>query len=133
MKKIGQFSSANISGTTDTISVKFGMWGEVYGKHKIYKFGGNWFSNFELREVEIGDFSVLVNNTCVLRATFLATQHMTVCLNITSWCIFLSKNQVLVCVITLSKTVTGIIPVVQWKLIAYILINNYDITIKSCG
>jgi len=33
----------------------------------------------------------------------------------TSWCISLSKNQALVCVITLSKTTTGII--VQWKLI----------------
>jgi len=33
----------------------------------------------------------------------------------TSWCVSLSKNQALVCVITLSKTTTGII--VQWKLI----------------
>jgi len=36
---------------------------------------------FELREVEIGDFSVHVNNTRVARATFLAARHTTVCLN----------------------------------------------------
>jgi len=36
---------------------------------------------FELWEVEIGDFSVRVNNTHVLRVTFLATWHTTVCLN----------------------------------------------------
>jgi len=34
----------------------------------------------------------------------------------TSWCISLSKNQALVCIITLSKTTTGIY-IVQWKLI----------------
>jgi len=36
---------------------------------------------FELREVEIGDFPVRINNTRVLRATFLAAWHTTVCLN----------------------------------------------------
>ena len=36
---------------------------------------------FELREVEIGDFSVRVNNTRVVRATFLAARHTTVYLN----------------------------------------------------
>jgi len=36
---------------------------------------------FELREVEIGNFSVRVNNTRVVRTTFLAARHTTVCLN----------------------------------------------------
>jgi len=46
MKKIGQFSRANISGTTGTISIKYGMRGQVYVRHKIYKFGRNWISSF---------------------------------------------------------------------------------------
>jgi len=37
---------------------------------------------FELREVEFGNISVRVNNTRVLRATFLAARHTTACLNI---------------------------------------------------
>jgi len=36
---------------------------------------------FELRKVENGYFLVCVNNARVLCATFLAAQHMTVCLN----------------------------------------------------
>jgi len=36
---------------------------------------------FELQEVEFGDFSVCVNNTYVVHATFLAARHTTVCLN----------------------------------------------------
>jgi len=37
---------------------------------------------FELQEVEISDFSVRVNNTRVVRATFLSARHTTVCLNL---------------------------------------------------
>jgi len=37
---------------------------------------------FELQEVEIGDFLVHVNNTCVVHVTFLAARHTTVCHNI---------------------------------------------------
>jgi len=37
--------------------------------------------DFELQEVEIGDFSVCINNTHVLHAAFLATQHTTMCLD----------------------------------------------------
>jgi len=36
---------------------------------------------FEQREVEFGDYSVRVNNTRVVRATFLTARHTTVCLN----------------------------------------------------
>jgi len=36
---------------------------------------------FELREVELGNFSVRVNNTYVVRMTFLAARYTTVCLN----------------------------------------------------
>ena len=37
---------------------------------------------FKIQEVEIGEILVRVNNTRVLRATFLAARHTTVCLNI---------------------------------------------------
>ena len=36
---------------------------------------------FKIWEVEIGKILVRVNNTRVLRATFLAARHTTVCLN----------------------------------------------------
>ena len=35
---------------------------------------------FKIQEVEIGKILVRVNNTLVLRATFLAARHTTVCL-----------------------------------------------------
>ena len=54
---------------------------------------------FELWEVEIGDFSIRVNNTSVLHATFLTAQHMTVCLNI---CIYFPFTDIL------KQTVTDI-------------------------
>ena len=37
---------------------------------------------FKIREVEIGEILVHVNNTRVLRVTFLASRHTTVCLNL---------------------------------------------------
>ena len=37
---------------------------------------------FKIREVEIGEILVCINNTLELRATFLAAQHMMVCLNL---------------------------------------------------
>ena len=37
---------------------------------------------FKVWEVEIGKILVHINNTLVLRATFLAARHTTVCLNI---------------------------------------------------
>ena len=40
---------------------------------------------FKIWEVEICKILVHVNNTCVLRATFLAARQMTVCLNITMY------------------------------------------------
>jgi len=48
-------------------------------------------------------------------ATVFYTKQVDVFPYLTSWCISLSKNQALVCVITLSKTTTDII--VQWNLI----------------
>ena len=38
---MGQFSGTHISRTTGPISFKFGMWGRIYGGHKICEFDIN--------------------------------------------------------------------------------------------
>ena len=43
---MGQFSGTYISQTAGLISFKFGMWGRVYGGHKIFEFDGNRLSGW---------------------------------------------------------------------------------------
>ena len=47
VKKIGEFLRIHISGNAKAISLKFGMWGGVYGGHKICKFGTNLPGSYE--------------------------------------------------------------------------------------
>ena len=57
------------------------MQGEVYVEHKYVNLVEIRSVVFKIREVEIVEILVRVNSTRVLRATFLAARHTTVCLN----------------------------------------------------
>ena len=57
------------------------MQGEVYVEHKYVNLVEIHSVVFKIREVEIGEILVRVNNTRVLRTTFLAARHTTVGLN----------------------------------------------------
>ena len=68
------------------------MQGKIYVKHKICKFGINWFSTFENMGGRNWQYFVAVNNT-LFRATFLATQYTTMCINYnTSMYLNVSRN-----------------------------------------
>ena len=60
------------------------MQSEVYVEHKIKYVNLVEIHSvvFKIREVEIGEILVRVNNTRLLHVTFLAARHTTVCLNV---------------------------------------------------
>ena len=55
-------------------SHKFGMYGPVYGRHKICKFDINWPSNYSDTRDANGDKMFPVNNTFVCYASLLTTE-----------------------------------------------------------
>ena len=69
---MGQFSGTHILQTTELISFKFGMYGHIYGEHKICEFDRNRSSGYRDTRVENGELVVPINNTLVHHITFLA-------------------------------------------------------------
>ena len=72
VKKMGQFSGTKISQTTGLISFKFGMWGCIYGGHKIYQLIEIGPVVIEIQGVKNGELAIPVNSTLVCHTALLA-------------------------------------------------------------